>query len=126
MSGSRDSVPDPCVSRYTLMRETWVDIQYIIGPHKRWPSRIRRIVWKKHIRHFERILISAFFYINGLNPEVLVDFLLLRNPRRASYEIREIKNLLKKFDVDPSRYKYYGFNVCQQEFQYLNGSRKQF
>lgn len=49
-------------------------IQDIVGPAKLWPLFIRCLFWTKNLKHFERILIATFVYINGLNPTIFMQW----------------------------------------------------
>lgn len=50
----------------------WMDIQDIVGPAKLWPLFIRRLFWTQSLKHLQRILITTFVYINGLNPTIFM------------------------------------------------------
>ena len=52
----------------------WRDIQEIVGPARDWPFLIRRLFWTKNMRHFQRILIATFVYVNGLNPVIFMEW----------------------------------------------------
>ena len=44
----------------------WIIIQDIIWDAKKWPNLTRRLFWKQNVKHFERLLLAAFAYVNGL------------------------------------------------------------
>jgi hypothetical protein len=60
----------PLVSHNRQIYNLFCDIQDIICAKKHWPRRILSIFWKKKCSHWERKLLSAFLYVNGLNPIV--------------------------------------------------------
>lgn len=69
--------PRKMSSRSSRIYRLWMDIQHIIGPANLWPLSIRRLFWTRPLRHWQRILICTFAYVNGLNPEVLIEWVLL-------------------------------------------------
>ena len=102
-------------------RQLWLDIQDIIGDHTKWPARIRIIIWKKSVAHFDRILLTTFAFINGLNLTVLIEFMLLVNRRREPGQLEEVCSLYQSFNQDTSRYSYYAYNVSNGRYEYLTG-----
>ena len=52
----------------------WYDITDIIGPLRNWPPLIRNFFFKKNLTHTEILKLSTFTYVNGLNPDMLVDW----------------------------------------------------
>jgi hypothetical protein len=52
-------------------------IQDIIGSASLWPTRIRRLFWTAGLRHFDRVLLCTFAWVNGLNPEVVYEWVEL-------------------------------------------------
>lgn len=57
-------------------------IQDIIGPAKEWPFLIRRLFWTRFLRHWQRILICAFVYVNGLDPLLFKEWVTLKGLAR--------------------------------------------
>ena len=49
--------------------ETWNVIQDIMDPANLWPYLISRL-FEYLLRHWDRLLISAFVYVNRLNPDI--------------------------------------------------------
>ena len=49
----------------------WLLIQDLIGPVNLWPKCTRRLFWIKHIKHWDRIMLTSFAYVNGLDIECL-------------------------------------------------------
>ena len=59
----------------TEITRLWLEIIDIIGPIHLWPKDIRQLFWEKHWTNKQRFKIAVFAYINGLNPEVLLDWI---------------------------------------------------
>ena len=108
----------------TKEAQLWFDIQDIIGPAKLWPHKIRRYFWTPNLKHFERICICAFVYINGLNPIVFFEWVLLKNLNGNSTRLGEFKDLLNAFETNPSKYSYWGYNISMNQYQFLDGKPK--
>lgn len=60
--------------------ECWMTIQDVIGPASQWPFLIRRLFWSTHLTHWERILISTFVFVNGLNPVIFFKMDFIKEP----------------------------------------------
>lgn len=43
---------------------------------KKLPINIRQLFWT-HIKHWKKIIVAAFVYVNGLNQETLLDWVRL-------------------------------------------------
>ena len=56
----------------------WMDIQDIVGNAFLWLRRVRLWFWKRNLGHWDSVLVCAFCYVNGLNPAVLLEWLVLR------------------------------------------------
>ena len=57
-------------SRNQLIYRCWRDIQDIIGRAAQWPFQVRRLFWSSGLRHWDRIIICTFCFVNGLIPIV--------------------------------------------------------
>ena len=62
------------MSGKSKLYQTWMDIIEIIGPLNKWPNGMRTRFWNEDPNHWDRIMLSAFVYVNGLNPEILLDW----------------------------------------------------
>ena len=62
-----------------LIYETWSLIQDIIGDKSLWPKDIRKIFWKKNKGHWERIRLAGINWINGVNPEIFQEWIIMTN-----------------------------------------------
>lgn len=63
--------------------EHWTAMQDIKGPTTKLPFLIRRLFWTQFLIHWQRILISAFVYVNGLDPFMFIEWVTLKGPGRA-------------------------------------------
>ena len=100
---------------YTL----WKDIQDIIGDASRWPHRIRRLFSTINLLHWQRILLAAFVYVNGLNPDVFMEWANLLHLCRDGSGYRHFNAL---FNLFPDRnYTLYAYNVSNNRYEYLDG-----
>ena len=97
--------------------ETWTIIQDIIGPAKQWPHSTRRLFWTKHLKHWDRLLISTFVYVNGLDPDIFLEWAHLLDLGRDASAYRHFEALLKT--VFPDRtYNMYAWNVTTGRYEY--------
>ena len=101
--------------------ELWMTIQDIIGAAKLWPYRIRRLFWTQHIKHWDRILICVFVFVNGLNPEIFFEWATLKNLCRDRSAENHIRYLLRTFENNPQKYTWYAWNVSRGHYETLGG-----
>ena len=94
-------------------------MQDIVKNASLWQRRVRILFWKRNLGHWDRVLVCSFCWVNGLNPTVLLEWLV---PRRsctvgdAKYDhIRRLLNYVTKgryaralylWNVSNNRYKY--------------------
>ena len=52
----------------------WDDICNIIGPEDEWPTKIHSLFWMPNCKHVDRFQLTAFVVVNGLNPEVFMEW----------------------------------------------------
>lgn len=98
---------------------TWTLIQDIIGDCHRWPRKIRRVFWKKEAKHWERIMIATFAFVNGLAPSLLEHWLGIVNfPTQRKVHIMY---LVHKYEENPRCYRLYAWNVTMQRNEWLDG-----
>lgn len=109
------------MSRNKAIYELWRDLQDVVGPARLWPYNIRKLFWKKNLKHWERILLAAFAYVNGLNPEMFLDWVKLMGLCRDNSGIRHFTAFFRL--VDSGRmYKLYAYNVTNNRYEYLDGT----
>ena len=102
----------------------WELIQDLIGPSRLWPKRVRRLFWIKHIKHWDRIMLTSFTYVNGLNIESLCqwgDLLTLFRDKAAK---EHVKTLYRLYEQGRYRKALYNYNISNRQYEYLDGSRK--
>ena len=100
----------------------WMLIQDIIGTASKWPLKVRRWLWKPNECHFwQRTRIAAFTYVNGLNPKLLQEWMILLN--FSERQIEHVMRLLCSFEQG-KQYNLYEWNVSTQRHEYLSGEPK--
>ena len=52
--------------------ELWKCVQDIIGEASKWPKIIRRLFWTENLIPFQRCMVAAFAYVNGLNSDIFL------------------------------------------------------
>lgn len=115
-------------SRSSTIYILWRDIQDIIGNASLWPIRIRRLFWTQHLRYFQRFLIVIFSYVNGLNPQLLIEWLKIQRGFSNAESERHVRELFIRLEEgkynNHTRYNYYGYNVYNKRYEYVNGTEK--
>ena len=54
--------------------ELWMTIKDIVGRASLWPVSIRRYFWTQNLKLWQRTLVAAFVFINGLNPQIFMEW----------------------------------------------------
>lgn len=109
-------------TRNKRIYDQWMVLQDIMGDAKLWPTKIRKYFWTlKNLTNWERKLTCVFVFINGLNPEIFLEWVDLIDPNSAGR--RYMESLLNKFEAHPSLYELYGFDVSTGHYHWLNGRR---
>lgn len=105
--------------------QLWWDIQEIIGPAHLWPRLIRHMFWQRHLRYQQRQIIAAFVFVNGLNPEIFLEWVAIKNLARDHAAVQHFQYLFSRFEEDPTKYGYglYAYNVTLGHYQKIDGSR---
>ena len=102
----------------------WLTIQDIIGPVRLWPFYIRRLFWTQNLNHFQRILIGAFVFVNGSNPEIFFELARIIGLGRDESAYRHFRALFRLFEH--WRYNLYAFNVSNGRYEYIDGTVRQY
>ncbi len=105
--------------------ELWSEIQDLIGTASKWPRKIRRFFWTENLKHFDRILMCAFCYVNGLTPELLIDWIELKH-LLDDHGLKHVKQLFKYFEEGRYGRSLYGWNITNNRYEYLDGSVRQY
>ena len=101
----------------------WMEIQDLIGKASLWPKSMRKLFWTPHLDHFHRILIAVFGYINGLHPDILLQWAKHMKLCRDVAAERHIENLYCIFKREGKQYgKLYAFNVTNLRYEYIDGT----
>ena len=101
--------------------ELWIDIQDVVGLQNLWPNRIRDLFWSRNVKYFDRQVVAAFVFVNGLNPEIFLEWVNLIGMARDRPAIDHFKWLFRQFETDPRKFTLYGYNVTNNRYEYING-----
>lgn len=112
--------PRKMSSRSSRIYRLWMDIQDIIGPANLWPLSIRRLFQTRPLRHWQRILICTFAYVNGLNPEVLIEWVLLLRLLNNESGVRHIQSFFILVERG-TNYTMNNWNVSTRRYEWLDG-----
>ena len=101
--------------------ELWMTIQDIVGRASLWPVSIRRYFWTQNLKLWQRTLVAAFVFINGLNPQIFMEWVEVLHLASDSAAVRHFQYLLSSFESNPRRYNLYGYNISNNRYEYLDG-----
>ena len=85
------------LSKNRKVYELWQDIQDIVGKADLWPQKITTLMWTQGVRHGVRMILAAFIYFNGLNPDVFFEWADLLNLCSDEAAKREFHSIFKAF-----------------------------
>ena len=74
------------------------DICDIIGPSDEWPLSILKMFWRPNTRHWERFILCTFVAVNGLNPEVFLEWIDVMSLARDEKALQEFRYFLDTFN----------------------------
>lgn len=95
----------------------WSLIQENVGDCKTWPKNIRKLFWSQSPSHWERLLLGAFVVVNGLDPNIMSDWIKLMNWTKKKCE--HIMSLINNYLLNRN-YKLYAFNVGMKKYVHLD------
>ena len=106
------------------VQKLWKDIQEQIGEAKKWSIFIRRLFWTPNINHWERCLIAAFVYVNGLNPDMFEEWAKLQGLGRDDADYRHLHVLFRLFR--DRHYKLYAWHLGNSRYEYIDGTIRRY
>ena len=111
-----------------MVREAqlWKDIQDIIGNASLWPLNIRRLFWTKCVKHFDRIKLVTFCFVNGLHPDILLEWSQLKGLCRDENAFRHFKYLFTTFESGVYFRGLFAYNITMQRYEFLNGTVRRY
>ena len=93
--------------------------------HKQfWPPSMSPLFWKRDFRHWERVHLPAFFYINGLNPKIYEDWVEAHDV--CAETVRHILGIVFRFEFKNDKYNLWGYNVVMRRYEDLQGNVKNY
>jgi hypothetical protein len=104
----------------------WADMQDVIGPLAQWPDSIKADFWKANVKHWSRIMLAAFVFVNGLNPVIFLEWVDKSYMCRDVAARRHLQYLCDSFGKGKYLYTVYAYNVLSKQWQFLDGRIKQF
>ncbi|MEW8548563.1 MAG: hypothetical protein AB2693_34105 [Candidatus Thiodiazotropha sp.] len=107
-------------ARNREIHSLWISMQDIIGNASKWPKLIRRLFWTRNLRHFQRCIVAAFVYVNGLNPDIFMEWAEKQLLCRDQAAFNHFRNLFKAFAE--KKYKLYAYNVTNNRYEYIDGT----
>ena len=99
----------------------WTLTRYIIhiGPANVWPYKIHTF-WTTKLTHFDRIIVCAFVYVNGLNPVVFFEWSELSELGRDRPARNHFRALFTYFENGNCSRSLYAFDVTNRRYEYLD------
>jgi hypothetical protein len=102
----------------------WLLLQDLIGPSSLWPTQMCTYFWQNHVNHFDRLVIATFVYVNGLHPDIFMQWVDMSTMCRDNAAREHLVYLLKRFHKGEYLHTLYAFNIVCNEFQFLDGRKR--
>ena len=99
----------------------WKDIQEIIGECSEWPKKIRYLFWKRGVTHWDRLVLSAFVYVNALHPDIFFEWADHRRLFNNDSARQHMKSLFKRFH-EGRHMKLYAWHVTLRRYEWTDGT----
>ena len=104
----------------------FLEIQDIIGPAHLWPHRVLQyflhgVPRGLGIARQARLEVATFFWSNGLNPQVFLEWCQLDQESYPRDSVQHYMWLFQSLDNGYLAYRY-SWNVSQGHYQYMNGT----
>ena len=97
------------------------DICDIIGPSEQWPKKILDLFWPRNVKHLNRFILCAFVAVNGLNPEVFLEWADVMLLARDQSALNEFRSLLETFTTNPEKWdRAYAFHVLNHRYKFIH------
>ena len=119
-----DDYKDCCgIPDYALI--LFDDICDIVGPSEEWPSVIRELFWSPNVTHNNHLKLCAFVAVNGLNPEVFIEWVDLMGLARDDASRREFCSWLIELTTKQEKWKkIYAYHVLNHQYEFVTGEVK--
>ena len=100
------------------MYQLWKSIKDIIGDASKWSQLIRRLFWTRNINQFQRSIVAAFVSINGLNPEIFLEWVEKQFLCRDKKTFKHFRILFKEFE-EGHYFNMYGYTVSNNRYEHI-------
>ena len=109
------------VQRNRQIYELWSTITDIVGDADKWPKETRRLFWTRNLTNPQRFNVALFAFINGLNPEVFLQWADLKRLVHDQSGRNHFVYLFDKWEQDPrgcTQYKQW--SVAQDSYRHIS------
>ena len=69
----------------------------VVGPSDEWSILILILFWRPHTKHWERFILCTFVAVNGLNPDMFLEWIHVMSLARDESTLQEFKYFLHTF-----------------------------
>ena len=95
------------------------------GPLPQWPTYIRRMLFTKgKLDHGKRIILTTFFWINGIDWRLMIERVNLMELCADNADYREVETLLAAYRENRYPRGSYGYHVGYQQWLWCDWSPK--
>lgn len=99
--------------------------QDVCGPVYLWPSNIKKIIASKTLKYQERLKLTTFLYVNGLqDASEWMNFIVDVKGNSFERYRNEIFSLFKYYCLATTQNRYYAYCMSHKRIEYLNGTAK--
>ena len=101
--------------------QIWMDMQDLIGIARNLSYNIRRLMWIREWNQWDRVIIAAFAWVNGLCEQFVYEWAFLRRILTPGSEHHQhMLTFFRRFDDGGYRYSW-AWNVTTGRYEYMDG-----
>ena len=101
--------------------DMWEHIKDILGPVNDWPFGMKERFWRAP-RYRDRISVLCFAWINGLDPELVIQWYGLNGWLDKKDREVHMRSILKVLEEEPRRYNWWSYCIFTGRREYMDGS----
>lgn len=101
--------------------DLWAHIKDILTPVDMWPKGMRLLFWKEP-RYQDRLTLMCFAWVNGLDPELLIEWFRITGKLYKKDREQHFRSILKVLKTEPLKYKWWAYCLHSRRREFMDGS----
>lgn len=98
----------------------WLLLLDLVGSLNKWPVKIVRLFWSRHLRYLGRFQVAAFCVVNGIDPTLIYEWVSKRKMLKDHSAERHFCGILSSLEKS-THSEYYAYNVSWGRIEFCDG-----